>query len=151
MSDDASYASFLDKANQDTGGPAQNSQAESGQASSRKSAEVPPALQTVNAYYTSDTDEPFEPIALDYNGSSLPDAKVFGEVVAGQSSSVEEMSVEEWDPSGQYGEVVEKVKSASNGTVKIFRVARGKTRAEYYIIAMKDGRLVGMMARAVES
>jgi hypothetical protein len=72
MSSDADYASFLDKANQDTGSVQQQS------SSSRKSygtksvdTAVPQALEKVEEYYVSDADEPFEPVALKYDGSSI--------------------------------------------------------------------------------
>jgi hypothetical protein len=72
MSSDADYAAFLDKANQDTGAAEQQS------TSSKKSygtksvdTAVPKALEQVEEYYVSDADEPFEPVALKYDGSSI--------------------------------------------------------------------------------
>jgi hypothetical protein len=72
MSSDADYAAFLDKANQNTGAAEQQS------TSSKKSygtkgvdTAVPKALEQVEEYYVSDADEPFEPVALKYDGSSI--------------------------------------------------------------------------------
>lgn len=63
------------------------------------------------------------------------------------------MSVKEFDPQGQYKTVVEAVKKVGEGEVKVFRVGHGKTRAEYYVVAVdgKGGRVVGLKAKAVES
>ena len=72
MSSDADYASFLDKANQDTGS------AESQSVSQKKSrgtnsvnTSVPKVLEQVEEYYVSDADEPFEPVALKFDRSSV--------------------------------------------------------------------------------
>jgi hypothetical protein len=53
----------------------------------------------------------------------------------------------------QYKKVIDAVKQAGNGTVKIFRVELEGTRAEYYAITVdeKGGRIVGLKALAVES
>jgi hypothetical protein len=72
MSSDADYASFLDKANQDTGSAQQ--QSSSGKKSyGTKSVDtaVPQALEKVEEYYVSDADEPFEPVSLKFDGSSV--------------------------------------------------------------------------------
>ena len=71
MSDDA-YESFLDKANQDTGA-GQASAAPSKSATNAVSADIPSSLQGVDQYYTSEADEPFEPVSLQWDGGSLPD------------------------------------------------------------------------------
>jgi len=72
MSSDADYASFLDKANQDTGS-AQQQSGSSKKSYGTKSVDtaVPQALEKVEEYYVSDADEPFEPVALKYSGSSI--------------------------------------------------------------------------------
>jgi hypothetical protein len=72
MSSDADYASFLDKANQDTGS-AQQQSSSSKKSYGTKSVDtaVPQALEKVEEYYVSDADEPFEPVALKYSGSSI--------------------------------------------------------------------------------
>lgn len=63
MSSDQDYASFLEKANQDTG----SSQApkDSGFAQTKAvDAEVPGPLKNLDAFYISESDEPFEPVAI---------------------------------------------------------------------------------------
>jgi hypothetical protein len=72
MSSDADYASFLDKANQDTGSAEQQSSSKK-KSYGTKSVDtaVPQTLEKVEEYYVSDADEPFEPVALKYDGSSL--------------------------------------------------------------------------------
>jgi hypothetical protein len=53
----------------------------------------------------------------------------------------------------QYKKVIDAVKAAGNGDVKVFKVQIDGTRAEYYVVAVdeKDGRLVGLKALSVES
>ena len=53
----------------------------------------------------------------------------------------------------QYRKVIDAVKAAGNGDVKVFKVQIDGTRAEYYVVAVdeKDGRLVGLKALSVES
>jgi hypothetical protein len=72
MSSDADYASFLDKANQDTG-PAEQQSSSKKKSYGTKSVDtaVPKTLEKVEEYYVSDADEPFEPVALKYDRSSL--------------------------------------------------------------------------------
>lgn len=74
MSDDA-YSSFLDQANQDTGASKVSAKSESKKISTKAvDTGVPKALQDVQAEYTSDSDEPFEPVSVKWSGKSLPDA-----------------------------------------------------------------------------
>ena len=70
MSSDADYAAFLDKANQGTAQTEQQSPSKSYGTKSVNTA-VPKALEQVEEYYTSDADEPFEPVALTFDGSSV--------------------------------------------------------------------------------
>ena len=72
MSDDA-YSSFLDQANQDTGANKASTQSESkGITTKAVDTEVPAALQKVEADYTSEADEPFEPVSLKWDGKNMP-------------------------------------------------------------------------------
>jgi hypothetical protein len=64
--------------------------------------------------------------------------------------------VEEVKPKGfesQYKKVVDAVKEAGNGEVKVFKVQIDGTRAEYYVVGVdeKEGRVVGLKALSVES
>ena len=70
MSDDA-YASFLDQANQDTG--ASKASTKSKAATTKAvDTDVPVTLQKVDQYYTSESDEPFEPVSLKWSGKNMP-------------------------------------------------------------------------------
>lgn len=71
MSSDADYASFLDKANQDTGAAEAKSASTKSYGTKSVNTSVPKVLQQIEEYYTSDADEPFEPVALKYDGSSV--------------------------------------------------------------------------------
>ena len=66
------------------------------------------------------------------------------------NAEVEELTEKEFDPRGQYGEVIGAVKSAGDG-VKIFRAGQSSTRVEYYILTVGDRKLIGVVAKAVES
>lgn len=75
MSSDDAYAAFLDKANED---PAKNTpttqqqgQEEHVQTRTTDPSQcIPTVLSDVEMYYTSDTDEVFEPVALDWSGAA---------------------------------------------------------------------------------
>ena len=76
MASDANYLSFLEKANENPSAgraQAQQSKEEGGFASTKtidsNVKEVPAALKEVDAYYTSDTDEPFEPVVLEWEAA----------------------------------------------------------------------------------
>ncbi|KAG9185736.1 hypothetical protein G6011_07067 [Alternaria panax] len=149
MSSDTDYAAFLDKANQDTGSaePKDASQKQSYGTKSVNTA-VPKILEQVEEYHVSDSDEPFEPVALKFKGDSVfadDLKKLIG------SSAVEEVKGTGFE--SQYKRVIDAVKQAGNGTVKVFRVELEGTRAEYYVVAVddKEGRIVGLKALAVES
>lgn len=53
----------------------------------------------------------------------------------------------------QYKKVIDAVKQAGSGDVKVFKVEIDGTRAEYYVVAVdeKEGRVVGLKALSVES
>lgn len=70
MSDDA-YSSFLDKANQDTSASKASTQSKS-VSTKAVDTEVPASLQSVEQYYTSEADEPFEPVSLKWGGRNMP-------------------------------------------------------------------------------
>lgn len=68
-------------------------------------------------------------------------------------ADVSTLSAAEFDPRGNYKEVMDSVRQAGGGEVRVFRVQHGKTRAEYYVISVdaKGSRIVGLKAKAVES
>jgi predicted aspartyl protease len=53
----------------------------------------------------------------------------------------------------QYKSVIDAVKGAGNGEVKVFRVEIDGTRAEYWVVGVDEGegRVVGLKALSVES
>jgi hypothetical protein len=85
MASDEDYMSFLDKANQDpSAGVAKTNQQGLAKAEFKTTdsgVEIPAPLKEVtkNAFYTSDADEPFVPVALNWDeaGSGLPDEGEF--------------------------------------------------------------------------
>lgn len=70
MSDDA-YSSFLDQANQDTGASKTSTKSKTA-ATKAVDTDVPATLQKVDQYYTSESDEPFEPVSLKWSGTNMP-------------------------------------------------------------------------------
>lgn len=77
MSDEA-YSSFLDQANQDTGtGKASTQSKSTGTSTKVVDTEVPAPLHTVEQYYTSEADEPFEPVSLKWGGKNMPSESRF--------------------------------------------------------------------------
>lgn len=76
---DSNYLSFLEKANADHTGQTQTaSQSQSQSQNLTKTldtnAQIPTSLTSIDAFYTSDTDEPFEPVVLRWDGGVLPDS-----------------------------------------------------------------------------
>ena len=76
----------------------------------------------------------------------------FGELI-GTQAEVSTLSKKEFDPQGQYKEVLQAVEKAGDGKVRIYRIETGKARAKYYIVGFdeKQGRVVGLKAKSVES
>lgn len=74
MSSDDAYTSFLEKANADlNAGRAQPGSDNARTETVDTNVQVPQALQIVDAYYISDADEPFEPVALKWDGARKGD------------------------------------------------------------------------------
>ena len=58
----------------------------------------------------------------------------------------------EFDPREEYRDVVRKVEGVvDRGQLKIYRVTKGETRAEYYLVGLRGGRVLGIRTEAVES
>ena len=71
MSSDDAYSNFLDKANRDTG--ANKASVPSKTASTKAvNTDVPVALKSIEQYYTSEADEPFEPVSLEWDSKNMP-------------------------------------------------------------------------------
>jgi uncharacterized iron-regulated membrane protein len=73
-----------------------------------------------------------------------------------KNADVQIMDPADWDPNGQYGEVLDAVREAGQGNdVRVYRVGREGVKAEYWVVTTegkgKDAKLVGAKALAVES
>jgi hypothetical protein len=146
MSSDADYEAFLNKANQDTGSAAKSKTA----GIKSINTAVPKTLEQIDTVFVSDSDEPFEPISLSFEGGSLPTASVLSDLIG---EKVEKIDEKAFDPRGQYSSVVRAVKDAGDGPVAFFKVQHDGTRIEYLVVSVDAGnkRLVGLKALSVES
>lgn len=103
-----------------------------------------------------------------YASDSLPSVEEFKKVLGAKgenADNIEELSFKDFDPRSQYRDVIEKVKQAgedgrgkrgvdldnSGPGAKVFRVEIQRARVEYYIVAVGERSLVGVVAKAVES
>lgn len=164
MADDASYMSFLNKANAEEPSSAAQGTASTSHVrstfdpTSTGSASAAPKpianlLTAKEPHYTSETDAPFEPFFAPYSGSVLPSATDFLKSLGVKGAGIDELTTHDFDPRGQYKEVVDAVKSAGDGDVKVYRLEFSSTRAVYFIITLAEGgtKLVGLKAESVES
>ncbi|SPO03494.1 related to nuclear receptor co-repressor/HDAC3 complex subunit TBLR1 [Cephalotrichum gorgonifer] len=163
MASDDAYAAFLEKANQDPSQGRTHAAATSPGARDLKSLdegeEVPSVLAGVTRgkFYVSEADEGFVPVSLRWDGSDLPTEVEFAKLVEHwdpSNAEVEIRDTSDWNRSGDYGDVVEAVTKAVKGAdVRVYRVAKDATRAEYFVVGLLagEGRLLGVKAAAVES
>ncbi|KAF9239563.1 hypothetical protein CBS147333_8795 [Penicillium roqueforti] len=170
MSSDDAYMSFLDKANADVSGSApQQGTGTVKTETVHSSLSVPKALQSVDAYYISDTDEPFEPVALKWDGAAKgawPSADQLSSLISPDSDlsqSISILSPSSFDPKNQYSAALDAVRAAavekdsgadkSAVELKVYRVEQTSTKIEYWVLALHapESRLVGLRAKAVES
>jgi hypothetical protein len=145
MGSDEEYQAFLDKANSDVSGANTST---SKPKSTANTSSVPAALQNIDAFYSTDSDEPFEPIALEYDGKKVPSAKELGELIG---KEVEKISRKEFEAGGDYEQVIQSVEGTVDGSVGFFRVELGGTRSEVWVVGVGKGGLVGVKALAVMS
>ncbi|KAJ5907705.1 hypothetical protein N7495_000387 [Penicillium taxi] len=164
------YISFLDKANADpNAGYAQQGTDSIRTETIHTSVQVPASLASVDKYYTSDTDEPFEPVALKWDGASRgdwPSADQFSNLISPNkdlSEDITTLSASSFDPKNQYSTVFRAVRAAavehddtvdqSSIDVKVYRVELSSTKLEYWVLALSvaEGQVVGLRAKAVES
>ena len=63
------------------------------------------------------------------------------------------MTTKEFDPQGEYKNVMAAVERSGDGKTRIYRVEHDRTRAEYYVVGFdkEGGKIVGLKALAVES
>lgn len=157
---------FLDKANQDPNEGYARPASEGAKKELKTTdagVQVPAVLTeaTKDAFYVSDADEPFVPVCLqwDENGKGLPDEVEFGTLIGHpdpSSAGIELQDPADWDPKGEYNELLEAVRKAGKGNdVKVYRVPRDGTRTEFWMVTTegkgKGAKLVGVKALAVES
>ncbi|KAH8888332.1 hypothetical protein GQ53DRAFT_749260 [Thozetella sp. PMI_491] len=165
MASDEDYMNFLDKANRDPNEgvtpKAQGAKAQFKTTDHGASVPEPLVTATRDAFYVSDADEPFVPVALtwDEGGKGLPDEEEFAQLIQHwdpKAAEIEILDPVDWDTQGQYGDVIEAVRQAGKGNdVRVYRVKKDSTRAEYWVVTTegkgKSARLVGAKALAVES
>ncbi|KAH8706006.1 hypothetical protein BGW36DRAFT_422529 [Talaromyces proteolyticus] len=181
MASDSDYMDFLNKANQQRDAGIDKPQAESTAPSSQQvrtrtvetSAKVPDVLKKVDSFYISETDEPFEPVALEWEGASRgkwPTPDQFASLITTSKSaasdisqSIETLPPSSFDPRDQYSSVIGTVREAAAASdpnvdeseidVKVYRVEVGHNRIEYWVVALSatNGNIVGFRAKAVES
>ncbi|MCJ1418985.1 hypothetical protein MMC32_005336 [Xylographa parallela] len=151
MSSDEAYSAFLDQANQDTGASDASTQSSHPQLKATDT-DIPATLQNIDQTYTSEADEPFEPVSLKWTGRSMPSENDFAGLI-GHKAEVSTLSTQDFDPKGEYKEVMKAVEKAGDGKVRIFRVEVGSTRVWYYVVGWEKeaGKVVGLRAKAVES
>jgi hypothetical protein len=62
------------------------------------------------------------------------------------------MDIAHWDPRGEYKELVHATREATRGSdVIVYRIGTGGARAEYWVVGVEGGKLLGVKALAVES
>ncbi|ETN45064.1 uncharacterized protein HMPREF1541_09940 [Cyphellophora europaea CBS 101466] len=165
MADDTSYMSFLNKANayepksavQETTSTSQGRSkfdpTSTGSASAAPKA-IAELLSSTQPHYTSETDAPFEPFFAPYSGKSLPSAADFVKSLGTTGSSdIEELTADDFNPKGQYSNVIDAVKASGDGNIKVYRLEVSSTRAVYFIVTLAEGesKLVGLKVESVES
>jgi hypothetical protein len=172
MSSDADYEAFLNKANQDVSGGGDQATNQSKRTKGidvGSTEQVSHHLSQVDAYMTSDSDEPFEQFSLKFDGDKLPSAGAWfccfsgcppeilmhslGKLSELIGTSAETISEKDFDPKNQYSDVVEAVKRAGDGHVGFFKVELDSTRTQYLIISVsfQQSLLLGFKVLAVES
>jgi hypothetical protein len=69
-----------------------------------------------------------------------------------KEAEVEIMDVAEWDTQGQYKGLVDAVREASKGSdVRVYKISKGGSRVEYWVVGVEGGNLVGAKVLAIES
>ncbi|KAI9055840.1 hypothetical protein LZ554_000779 [Drepanopeziza brunnea f. sp. 'monogermtubi'] len=167
MATEDEYMSFLDKANRDPGEGVAEGKSEGGGTEVKglkaadEAGEVPEAIRRVlgknESFYVSDADEPFVGVALKLGKGEegLPDEATFAKLVQHprpDEADVQIMDIGEWDPRGQYKDVVDATREAARGgDVRVYLIAMDGPRVEYWVVGVEGGRLVGVKALAIES
>ncbi|RKF64546.1 hypothetical protein GcC1_131012 [Golovinomyces cichoracearum] len=119
-------------------------------------ADVPEVLREAinDAYYVSEVDEPFLPVALRVE-NGFPDAESFAKLVHHPNptgAGVKILKVIEWDRHGQYGEIVDAVNAAvQHNAVQVYRVEISSASSEYWIVGVRDSFMLGVKALSIET
>ncbi|UKZ54700.1 hypothetical protein TrVGV298_008512 [Trichoderma virens] len=143
MASDEDYMAFLNKANQDADEGRAAAQSSRGAGAQREfktadeGSELPKSIAEVcrDAFYV------------------IEFAKLINHWDA-ENAQIDIMDPIEWDSQGEYGNIIDAVREATRGNdVRVYRVARDLTRAEYWVISRDDegGRIVGVKALGIES
>ncbi|KAL7912742.1 hypothetical protein GGI35DRAFT_261093 [Trichoderma velutinum] len=166
MASDEDYMAFLNKANQDADEGKAAAQSSRGAGAQRtfktadEGSELPKSIAEVcrGAFYVSEADEPFKGVSLKWKGEGgLPDEVEFAKLINhwdAENAQIDIMDPVDWDSQGEYGNIIDAVREATRGNdVRVYRVARDLTRAEYWVISRDDegGRIVGVKALGIES
>ncbi|KAM3079356.1 hypothetical protein ACMFMG_005790 [Clarireedia jacksonii] len=160
MATDEDYMAFLNKANEDPSAGTSKASAKSKKHEFKTTdddVDVPSILvkATKDAWYVSDADEPFVVVVLKLGEGGMPNEDTFAELInhpQPSGANIEIMDIGEWDPQGQYKDIVKAVRDASKGSdVRVYRVPGEGSRVEYWVVGVEGGRLVGCKALAVES
>lgn len=87
--------------------------------------------------------------------SDIAAADTFAKTIGHDGAKVSQVSRTDFDPRGQYAEVIALVEKAAGGrdSVTIFRVDGDGARAEYWVVGLEKGgeKLVGLKATSIES
>jgi len=159
MASDDDYAAFLDRANEPTSTTTNSTSTQHQQSgfttkTHDTSSPIPTALQNIESVYISEADEEWVPVSLNLDhGAKELDVSSFAKVVGRPSKNVEELETKQFDPRGQYGDVIGAVeKVVGKQDVKVFRVELGGARCEYWVVGVLEvKRVVGAKVGAVES
>ncbi|KAI1846521.1 hypothetical protein JX265_004955 [Neoarthrinium moseri] len=163
MASDEDYMAFLDKANKDPSEGYAKSASKQDFKATDAGVQVPAVLKSAvkDAFYTSDADEPFVPVCLNWDegGKGLPDEEEFASLISHPSPSSAQVEIQDpadWDAQGQYSDLIDAVRKAGKGNdVRVYRITRDGTRVEYWVVTTegkgKGAKLVGVKALAVES
>ncbi|KAJ5112631.1 hypothetical protein N7532_000676 [Penicillium argentinense] len=155
MASDDSYMAFLNKANADVdagrNAPAQGTDTARTETVDATT-QIPKPLQSVDYYYISETDEPFEPVALIWNDAKQgiwPSPDQLSSLISPNtdlSQAISTLSPSSFDPKNQYSSVLHAVRSAaverdenadqSAVEVKVYRVELSGTKIEYWLLAL---------------
>ena len=151
MASDSDYTAFLERANEPSSAAAQTSAPSSGAGTQSLAAAAPAALvhAAKDRFYTSESDEEFT--ALAFPCAVLDERAVAAAAASAHESEVQELSVRDFDPRGEYADLVRRVGEVSGGAARVFRVQQGRSGCEYWIVAQQEERAVGVKVKAVET